>query len=411
MHLVSSSSAKNWSCGLRGRDEMKILHVIDSGGLYGAEVMLLNLMDEQVAMGLEPILVSIGDPGIAEKALEVEAKRRGLSVKIFRMRPGPNVMGALKVMQFARHENCDLLHSHGYKGNILFGFLPRWIRRMPMVATVHGWTWTGGMTRMMVYEWLDSLSLDRMDRVVLVSEAMKNHPRLKNRPNLAVEVVANGIPDNNEAGGEGSCAGLDRNILYFCRQGYTIGAIGRLSPEKGFDLLLEAVAGLIAEGKDVQLLLLGEGEMRRRLERRVQELALEKRVLMPGYVENARNCLPFLQLFAMPSLTEGLPIVLLEAMQAGIPLVASAVGGIPDVLDNGRAGHLIEPGNAASLQRGISEVVRNPTAAGQRVQAARQRVRNQYSSQTMTITYLEIYEQVVQKTTQHFSAQQIQRNS
>lgn len=388
---------------------MKILHIIDSGGLYGAEVMLLNLMNEQAALGLEPVLASIGDPGRAEKAIEAEASRRGLQVAAFRMRPGPNIAGALEVLRFARREKCDLLHSHGYKGNIMFGFLPRWLRRMPMLATVHGWTWTGGMTRMAVYEWLDSLSLARMDRVVLVNEAMKNHPRLKNRPNLAVEVVANGIPDNYEADGDDSCAGLDREILDFCRQSYTIGAIGRLSPEKGFDLLLEAVAGLIAEGKDVQLLLLGEGGMRRRLEQRVQELALENRVLMPGYVHNARNYLPILQLFAMPSLTEGLPIVLLEAMQAGVPIVASAVGGIPDVLDNGRAGHLIEPGSVASLQHGISEVIRNPTAAGQRVQEAKQRVRNQYSSKTMAITYLELYEQAVQKTIPNFSTQQTQR--
>ena len=127
---------------------MKVLHVIDSGGLYGAEVMLLNLMSEQVAMGLEPILASIGDPGITEKPLETEAIRRGLPVKVFRMRPGPNVWGALKILRFARSELVGLLHSHGYKGNILFGLMPRMLRRIPMVATVHGWTWTGGISRM-----------------------------------------------------------------------------------------------------------------------------------------------------------------------------------------------------------------------------------------------------------------------
>ena len=137
---------------------MKILHIIDSGGLYGAEVMLLNLMGEQVALGLTPILVSIGDPGVAEKPLEAEAKRRGLRVEMFRMRPGPNILGAFEIMRFARGERAELLHSHGYKGNILFGFLPRFVRRMPMVTTLHGWTWSGGMTRMLLYEWLDSQS-------------------------------------------------------------------------------------------------------------------------------------------------------------------------------------------------------------------------------------------------------------
>ena len=173
---------------------MKILHVIDSGGLYGAEVMLLNLMREQVGLGLEPILASIGDSGVDEKPIEKEAKQKGLSVAVFRFKPGPNVVGASKVLKFAWDEKVDLLHSHGYKGNILFGFLPRAIRRIPMVSTLHGWTWSGGINRMRIYEWLDALSLSFVDRVITVSSAMQNHPRLKNRRGLALEVVPNGIP-------------------------------------------------------------------------------------------------------------------------------------------------------------------------------------------------------------------------
>lgn len=374
---------------------MKILHVIDSGGLYGAEVMLLNLMSEQVAMGLEPIMASIGDPGTTEKPLETEAIRRGLSVKVFRMRPGPNLWGALKVLRFARSELVDLLHSHGYKGNILFGLMPRMLRRIPMIATVHGWTWTGGISRMGFYEWLDSVSLRYIDRVVLVNEAMREHPRLKRQANISLAVVNNGIPGEtfSEADREGD--EINRKILDFCREKLTIGAIGRLSPEKGFDLLLEAVAGLVAEGEDVQLLLLGEGGLRRSLEEKAQKFGLEKRVFMPGYVNNARNYLPFIQLYAMPSLTEGLPIVLLEAMQAGVPIVASKVGGIPNVLGNGQAGLLIAPGNVASLKDGLREVIRNSEAARQRALVAQQRAHSQYSSQIMATKYLEIYEQVV----------------
>jgi len=375
---------------------VKVLHVIDSGGLYGAEVMLLNLMSEQVKMGVEPILASIGDRYVADKPVEVEARRRGLRVKAFRMRPGPNIRGAFEVLRVAWQEQVELLHSHGYKGNILFGFLPRKLRRMPMVTTVHGWTWTGGMTRMMAYEWLDSLSFARMDRVILVNEAMKDHPRFRNRSHLAVEVVANGIPGDYSFDAQDDTAGLNREILDFCRQGYTIGAIGRLSPEKGFDVLLAVVAFLVAEGRDVRLVLLGEGGLRNKLEESVKELGLKYRVLMPGYVGNARNYLPFFNLFAMPSLTEGLPVVLLEAMQAGVPIVASKVGGIPDVLAGGHAGLLIEPGSMESMKQGIVDVMQNTQAAGQRVQVAGQRVREDFSSKAMAEKYLGIYQRIAQ---------------
>ena len=122
---------------------MHILHIIDSGGMYGAEVMLLNLVEEQIRQGLSPVIASIGGVQSGEKPLELEAHKRGFPLKIFRMRPGPNLIGAMEILKYAKSTRCDLLHSHGYKGNILFGFLPKKIRRLPLVATLHGWTSAG----------------------------------------------------------------------------------------------------------------------------------------------------------------------------------------------------------------------------------------------------------------------------
>ena len=104
---------------------MRVLHIIDSGGMYGAEVMLLNLVEEQIRQGLKPVIASIGDNQTGEKPLEIEAHKRGFPLKIFRMRPGPNFIGAWKILNYAKSIDCNLLHSHGYKGNILFGFLPK----------------------------------------------------------------------------------------------------------------------------------------------------------------------------------------------------------------------------------------------------------------------------------------------
>ena len=87
---------------------IKVLHIIDSGGLYGAELVLLNLATEQRALGLDVAIASIGEPGIAEKPVEAEAVRRGLAVERFRMRAGPNYRGALKILRHARREGFDL---------------------------------------------------------------------------------------------------------------------------------------------------------------------------------------------------------------------------------------------------------------------------------------------------------------
>ena len=370
---------------------MKVLHIIDSGGVYGAETMLLNLMREQVRMGIEPVLASIGTHREGEKPLEAAARDLELRVEPFRMRPGPNWAGALKILRFARQENFEILHSHGYKGNILFGLVPRIIRGFPLIATLHGWTWVGGFNRMLVYEWLDALSLRFVDRVVLVNEIMKQHPRFRRFLPASIEVIENGISLDNLSGKDK----LRTDIEEFTRKGFTLGAVGRLSPEKGFDILLSGVASLVAEGFDLRLVILGGGEQRKELSRQITSLGLAERVLMPGYVADAKRYLSLFDLFAIPSLTEGLPMVLLEAMAAAVPIVASRVGGIPAVLDHGRAGLLVEPRDAASLVAMIRAVVEDPQSARQRCLVALDRVASLYSSESMAARYFTIYRQLV----------------
>ena len=376
---------------------MRILHVIDSGGLYGAEIMLLQLMAEQVRLGHEPVLASIGSPASGEKAIEVEARRQGLKVIPFRMKNGPNWVGAFKLLCFARREGVELIHSHGYKGNILFGLMPRALRRLPLVATLHGYTSNGRLGRMLVYEWLDRLSLRRLERVVLVNPLMAQLPALRRLPNTAV--IANGINPAVAAGVE-----LDTSILAFLHRAPTVVAVGRLSPEKGFDLLLRSVAVLRAEGRPLQVLLLGDGGLRDSLLTLGKELALEDSLLLPGYVRNVSAYLPHCSLLAMPSLTEGLPMALLEAMTAGVPVAASSVGGIPAALADGRAGLLVAPGNVEQLSQAIRLVLDQPLVAAQRALVAADRVRQHYSSRTMTQKYLVLYQQLMPRPIQTLRA-------
>ncbi|TKB23964.1 glycosyltransferase [Desulfopila sp. IMCC35006] len=372
---------------------MKVLHVIDSGGFYGAEVMILNLMCEQVRMGLIPILASIGTPCCGEKPLETEARRRGLRVESFHMRPGPNISGALEIIRFTRHEGVKILHSHGYKGNILFGLMPRFLRKLPMVATLHGWTWTGGWDRMRLYEWLDRLSLRFIDQVVVVNGSM-----LEKVSSKRLHVVDNGIPIDGSEGSlriENEKCHISSHIAAFCNDGIIIGAIGRLSPEKGYDVLLKAVSEAVVTCPDIKLVILGDGQERNFLNAQVKSLGLEQRVLMPGYVENARQYLSHFKMYILSSLTEGLPIVILEAMQAKVPIVATRVGGVPEVLENGKAGRLVIAGSCKSLVQGILDVINNPETAIQRVCVASQRLQDFYSCHSMAEKYMGVYQSLI----------------
>jgi len=398
---------------------MKILHIIDSGGLYGAEIMLLNLVAEQMRLGLKPIIASIGGKDIDDKPLESEALKRGIQVKRFRMYWGPNYVGASRIIKYALYQGVDILHSHGYKGNILFGLMPRKIRKLPLITTIHGWTNTNnGFSKMKLYEWLDSRSLKFIDAVVLVSKAMESNPKLKNRKDINVSVVKNGIPIWDDSS---SChllnhtasvtspsplgivqtsdsADLDQSIIDFCRGGYVIGSMGRLSREKGYNYLVEALGILIKMGIDARLVIVGEGNERDYLEGLVAQRELSDRVMLPGYRKGAKEYLPYFSVFAISSLTEGLPITLLEAMYARIPIVATEVGGIPELLEYGRAGLLIKPRNADAVAEALSLLRHDERLANELTNVAYHRVTTHYTSKTMALEYLDIYNGATNRT-------------
>ena len=365
---------------------MRILHVIDSGGLYGAENMLLTLTAEQLQMGIRPVIASIGLPGELEKPLENEARRRGVEVQAFRMRPGPNLFGALRILRFAKRRDVKLLHAHGYKANILFGLLLSGVRRLPMVSTVHGWTGIGRSGRMRLYEWLDAHSLKCVDRVVLVDSAMAacSHLQLIRDRCLVVNNGLSGEPDDEPVS-------LDKRIADFCRDGFTLCAIGRLSAEKGFDLLLDALRAAVDRYPDLRLVIFGEGELRQALEQQVRDLRLQGRVLLVGFLPDARDYLMLCRGFVLSSLREGLPIVILEAMRAGVPIIATRVGGVPEALAEGEAGLLVEAGSSWALGEAIVQLREEGAFGEKRVAAASLRVRNHYSGRAMARHYQEVY--------------------
>ncbi len=377
---------------------MKILHVIDSAGLYGAETMLLNLVQEQMHLGLFPVICSIGERACGEKALETEAIRKGFHVEKFRVRAGPNLLGAWKILDYAQAHRFDVIHSHGYKSDILFGFMPRPIRRIPLVATLHGWTNTGQLTRMKIYEWLDAKSLRHMDAVVAVGTGMLSDPRIKRNAMSNLVVINNGLPPVTGGTDIAPAPGnFDSKLVDFCKAGFTVGSIGRLSEEKGHVYLVEAVSFLRDMYGNIRLVIIGEGPRKKSLEGRIAALGLQQRVLLPGYRANARQYLEHFGLFVLPSLTEGLPITLLEAMQSRVPIIATRVGGMPEALQHGRAGLLVEPASAESLAKAVYTLQEQPGLARELASTAYKRVTTDYSSRLMALKYCELYKSVIDR--------------
>lgn len=321
---------------------MKVVHLIDSGGLYGAEQVLLSLCKEQQAQGLTPIILSCGLPDEKEKPLELAAKHFKIECISWRMKAGINIKGMRLLLQRLKSENVQLLHSHGYKFNILLGLFSKKRLGLPSVSTVHGYVKAKFPNKMWIYEILDRVFIRRMDRIILVSSSMLKIPAFSD--SKKVLVINNGIPElpENESC-EHKSISSPLKIL----------AIGRLSKEKGFNYLINAVAELNRSGSSVHLSLFGEGREKESLNELANSLGQQNCISLNGFVSDPYKIFNEFDVLVMPSLTEGIPITLLEAMRGKISIVASSVGGIPEVLGE-QYELFVEPASVESLVEKIN---------------------------------------------------------
>ncbi len=371
---------------------IKVLHLVDSGGLYGAEAMLLDLVDEQVKQGMEPLILSACKPDIDVKPLDQEARRRGLPIMSFKMKAGLNLRKGLEVLRFAQAEGFDVLHSHGYKFNILLGCLPRRFRKLPMLTTVHGYVLSRPLSKMRFNQWLDRICLTRMDAVVCVSTPTLRKAGLD--PKHAV-VINNGLRIVTDNDTDTSGEATDQLDARMTEAGFVIAAFGRLTQEKGLEDLVAAFIQFRVKISDALLVIWGEGCLRSRLQDIIHQNGLSGFVLLPGYTSKVTHYMKNIDILALPSLTEGLPVILLEAMRNGVPIVASRVGAIPEVLENGNCGALVNPGEPESLAAAMEQIYDDREGTQARVIRARARVKDRYSSNIMAAEYMAVYNELL----------------
>jgi len=373
---------------------MRILHLIHSEGIYGAELILLYLAHEQQQQGHQPIIGSMRDPGTPATPFEALAASWGVTVVPIRIVPRPTPAVIRRLLEISRGLQTGIVHSHGYKANILLGPQRRGTRP-PMVSTVHGWTASRTFSFLWLYERLDRWALGHVDAVVVVTRAMLKLPAVRAVAADRVHLIENGIPalaTRMAALALRGAAAVPRSLIEFTRRRPTLVGIGRLSAEKGFAGLIEAFGRANrAHGDTHQLLLVGEGPERAALAERIAALGLQERVTLAGYVAGADRLLEASTGFVMSSLTEGMPVVLMEALQWGVPVVATAVGAIPELLQDGRAGELVAPGDVDALTRALSALMARTPAAAAGPRAA---LPSHFSSARMARDYLRLYEAI-----------------
>lgn len=340
------------------------------------------------------MILSAGEPQIGDKPIETEARRLKIPVTPWRMKPGFNLQGSAEIIWWARAEGFQLLHSHGYKFNVLMGLWPERTRKLPLVATLHGYVKGPRYTKSWLYESIDRMVLTRMRQVVLVSEAMRQQVPKRIAHSDRTSVVANGL--STQSVREMANRPIPEAIETFIAgcDGFILG-VGRLSAEKGFDRLIAAFAVLRTQHPRLGLVIVGEGKQRAALEEQAKALGISEGVLLPGYVQPVPPLMKRALVLCMPSLTEGLPITLLEAMTLEVPVVACDVGEIANVLGQGKGGCVFRYRDPEALAAELESVVSGGAEVSERLRWASQRAESDFSGRSMAERYRQIYERAV----------------
>lgn len=371
--------------GSESSDRLTILHVLALGPVGGLLRVVEALALGQRGQGHEVYVAAVHGPELnSEHPLLCTLREGGVGViPIVVPRRGYR-QEYRQITELCRRLWPHLVHTHGYRPDLVGAAAARSLG-VPVVTTVHGFT--GGGFKNQLYEALQRLSFRRFDAVCAVSRRLARDLLWAGLPPDRLHVVPNGW--------HGSPAPLERSAarraLGITGDQFQIGWVGRLSAEKGPDTTIEALARLGHLPYVVSFL--GDGPERVRLERITSASPLAWRVRWHGTVPDAGRHLAAFDAFVLSSRTEGMPIVLFEAMAAGVPVIATDVGGVPEVV-TAREALLVPPDDSDALALAIEAVYQDRAAAATRAAAAKRRLNEEFNMMRSLQLYESLYREL-----------------
>lgn len=363
-----------------GEEKTTVLHLSTSSVTGGAERMISTLA-AALNQGQFRIIVGLFWPGW----LQTECEALGVRTSLVPLAGRFNLQWFRDCLRLVRKERVALIHAHEFSA-ILCGWIVATLAGIPFVATMHGKNYFWEKLRRRVTYRLVSWH----GTLVAVSQDLKRF--VCNKVGVAekrVEVIYNGIaPAQPVTDEETRNCRAELGILG-CYP--VLGTIGRLDPVKGHRFLLEAMPDIIRRWPKARLLVIGPGELDVALKGQAELLAIGANVHFLGMRQDVRRLLSVLDVFVLPSLSEGLSLALLEAMASGIPVVATRVGGNPEIIEHGRTGFLAQPEDPRDLAVNLVKLLSDPGAMQQFAQQGLERVRQHFSVGQMVDRYRDLY--------------------
>ena len=355
---------------------LRIAHVVNNLALGGAERVVVNLAGAQVESGHEVHVYCIDGEG----ALAAEARKAGVIVEDLAKGPGLSAKTLAHLYNEIRRKKPDVLHTHNPSSHY-YGAVAGFLARVPVIVnTRHSPVSSqAGHYREAYFRWL----LPITSSVIFVSENARAAITSQwGRNGQSVHVIGNGVPVSRFRA-RPAHPGVARPRILF-------GTLGRLAPVKAHDVLVEAFRVVHDHAPHAELRIYGSGPLEAALKQQCAQLGLSDCVRVEPPTDDAAEVLSAFDVFVISSLSEGQPMVVLEAMAAGLPIVSTRVGGIPEVVPEGEVGWYCDPGNADSLAQAMLAAESSPDLA-RRGCAAAELAASRYDSSHRAGKYEEVY--------------------
>ncbi len=354
---------------------MKIIQVMPEFGLAGAEIMCENLTNELIKLGHKVIVISMYD---YHSAITQRLESAGVDVRYLGKKPGLDFSMILKMKKIFKQEMADVVHTHRYCAQyavpaaILAG-IKRRVHTIHSIASKENGKFARILNKFFFkYCGLVSVALSDKIRETVVEEYKIDSQN--------IPVVYNGVP-------------LDKCLI---KNNYNIDSnrivilhIGRFASVKNHIELINAICELKKEMNGVVLQLIGDGELKNDIEKHIADCKAEDYIEILGLKDNVFPYFQQADIFVLPSIYEGIPMTLIEAMGSGLPIIASRVGGIPDMIADGKEGLLCDP-VAHSIAEKIKKMITDKELRKTCAQEARNKA-HYFSAKTMGEEYERLY--------------------
>ena len=371
-----------------------VLHtrvVTGTGG--GPEKTILNSPRYLCKYGIDCACLFMRPPGDAgfatleKKAAASDAEIIGIDDR------GPTDWRVIRdCVRICRERNVTIWHAHDYKSNAL-GLLVSRFHRMHLVTTAHGWV--RFTSRTPLYYKIDRFCMKWYEKVICVSPDLYDRSLACGVPKNRLHQIDNAIVLDDYAVAPPTLG--DKARFGFDSQRILIGAVGRLSEEKGFHHLISAASRLIQEGQPVGLIIAGEGHLREQLQQQINELELQDHVRLVGFLSDPRELYRAIDLFVLSSLREGLPNVVLEAMASSRAVIATKCNGIPGLVRNGQNGFVIPVDDEDAIYQAVRRCLLTDALRYQLANAGRRTVEERFCFDGRMKKVVSVYRELSQE--------------